>query len=352
MNSQDTFHQSRLDQYSQSGPTGETPHNPLPKLHKNPLLQELGYSQPPCREKKATGTLSDYIEEYLSDCYGLSPGTQNLYATHLNRLLETVGDEPIARVDASILRSFMAGLRRCDGKKYSPSFLDQVYRTLHTFFEWLVKEQVLLTNPLIRVRRVKVPKRKSPRLKLNEVEQLVEGVKTTQHAVRNLALVYLMMESGLRKGEVIGLCVSDLNFEEETVTVLGKDKEEREVPMNRETIEAVKAYLEERPDSTSQQLFLKVNGEPLTPDGLASLMHRLKAQAELPQLHCHLLRHTFANHYIAGGGSLRRLQKALGHNDVSTTAAIYTDPELAELKKEHAEVSPLARVRKKKEELS
>jgi integrase len=93
-----------------------------------------------------------------------------------------------------------------------------------------------------------------------------------------------MMESGLRKGKVIGLRVDNLNFEEETVTVLGKDKEEREVPMNRETIEAVKAYLEERPDSTSQQLFLKVNGEPLTPDGLASLMHRMKAQAELPQL--------------------------------------------------------------------
>ena len=124
--------------------------------------------------------------------------------------------------------------------------------------------------------------------------------------------------------------------------VLGKDKEERDVPLGPASIDALKKYLVMRPDTGEEQLFLTKGGTPLTINGLGILMHRLKKRANVPQLRCHLLRHTFANYYLANGGSLRRLQKILGHNQVTTTAAIYLDPELRELKEEHARVSPLA----------
>jgi hypothetical protein len=71
-------------------------------------------------------------------------------------------------------------------------------------------------------------------------------------------------------------------------------------------------------------------------------MRRLKESAGIPELRCHLLRHTFANMYIAAGGSLRKLQKILGHSSVVTTAKIYTDPAMSELQDEHARVSPMA----------
>jgi site-specific recombinase XerD len=303
-----------------------------------------------CEGTVATEPLSSYIDEYLSDCYGLSPATQKLYQTHLDRLLKTVGDIPITEVDTKVLRKYLSGLRRQDGREYSASYLDQVYRTLHTFFEWLVRERVLMENPITQVRRVKVPKRKSPRLTLEEIDQLIDAVEQCAHAERNLAIVSLMVGSGLRRGEVFGLRVSDIDLENEVVHPFGKDKEEREIPLGVETVEALRAYLGVRPDSTSDQLFLKANGEPLTLNGLVSVIRRLQNLSGLPKLHCHLLRHTFANHYIAGGGSIRKLQKILGHNSVTTTADIYTDPELSELKKEHASVSPLAQLRKRKEE--
>jgi site-specific recombinase XerD len=296
-------------------------------------------------ESSATGLLSHYINEYLSDCYGLSERTQKLYATHLNRLLETVGDLPITEVDAKILRGFMSGLRRRDGRKYSAAYLDQVYRTLHTFFEWLIKERVLAINPLTQVRRVKVPKRKSPRLKLSELERVIEAAGETQHAERNVAMIYLMAGSGLRRGEVLNLRLSELDLENGAVRVFGKDKEEREIPMGEETVEALQAYLHVRPTSNSEKVFLKEDGEPLEEDGIQSMMYRLKVKTGLPRLYCHLLRHTFANHYVAGGGSLRKLQKILGHSNIRTTAEIYTDPELRELQEEHARVSPLAQLR-------
>lgn len=298
----------------------------------------------PSRDQVTT-PLSQCIENYLNDCYGLSPGTRALYATHLKRFLCFAGDKPIGDVRPALLREFLSGLRRKDGRKYSAAYLDQVYRTLHTFFEWLVKERVLAVNPIEQVRRPKVPKRKSPRLSLEEIERLIEAVKKTRHAARNLAIVCLMVDSGLRRGEVLGLRVKDVDLENNVVRVYGKGGKERDVPIGQATAEALRAYLAVRPASASPALFLTAEGEPLEKDGLQSLMYRLKEKANLPQLHCHLLRHTFANHFIGGGGSLRKLQKILGHASIRTTAEIYTDPELQELQEEHARVSPLSRLR-------
>jgi len=289
-------------------------------------------------------SLAECIDAYLSDCYGLSPNTQRLYARQLGRFLEAVGDLPIPQLGSDQVRRFMSGLRRQDGKRYSPAYLDQVYRTLHTFFEWLVRERELDENPMRRVRHVRVPKRKSPRLRLEEIQQMIEAVRTTGQPERNLAVVYLMVGSGLRRGEVAGLRLRDVDLERGVVRVLGKDQEEREVPLSSETVESIKKYLEIRPAVDSDRLFLTKSGGPMTVNALNIFMYRLKARAKLPQLRCHLLRHTFANHYIAAGGSLRKLQKILGHSDVQTTARFYTDPELSELREEHARVNPLAQI--------
>ena len=290
--------------------------------------------------------LSECIESYLGDCYGLSPGTRALYAAHLERFLQSVGDRPIDEVEAAVVRRFMAGLRRSNGRPYSAAYVDQVYRTLHTFFEWLVRERILIANPMAHVRRPRVPKRKSPRLTLDEVKRVIEAAKGTVHAARNLAIVCLMLDSGLRRGEVLTLRVKDVDLENGVVRVFGKGGKERDVPIGSMTAEALRAYLAVRPASASPKLFLTMTGRPLSKSGLQSLMYRLKGKAGLPQLHCHLLRHTFANHFISAGGSLRKLQKILGHASIQTTAAIYTDPELSELQEEHARVSPLSQLRR------
>ncbi|NIV40751.1 MAG: tyrosine-type recombinase/integrase [Anaerolineae bacterium] len=284
--------------------------------------------------------LSACVKKYLDDCYALSTRTQELYTWHLDRLLQTVGDLPVDALTVDVLRSFMAGQRRQDGHPYSPAFLDQVYRTLHTFFEWCVRESLRRTNPLVRVRRPRVPKRKSPRLSLGEIGQLLDAVSDSP---RDLAMILLMLDSGLRKGEVLGLTLGGVDLERGTAKVFGKDREEREVPLGPMTCAALEAYLANRPPAQSQQLFLSKRGNrPLTDDGLGTFMRRLKERAGLERLHCHLLRHTFSNHYIDNGGGLRQLQKILGHSSVETTARLYTDPELGRLQEEHSRVSPLA----------
>jgi len=286
--------------------------------------------------------LSECVSGYLDDCYGLARGTRDLYAYHLERLVRDVGDVEIGGVDGCVVRGFMAGLRRRDGGEYSRHYLAQVYRTLNTFLRWCVREEVIARNPMELVRRPRVPKRKSPRLTMEEIGQLLEAVKGTACPVRNLAMVCLAVDSGLRRKEVLELELRNVDLGLGVVRVLGKGDKDRDVPLGCLTSGALRAYLTVRPASESERVFVSRRGEPLSKNGLQTFMYRLKERAGLPGLRWHLLRHTFANHFIRRGGGLRKLQAILGHSDIRTTAEIYTSPELEELMVAHAEASPLA----------
>jgi len=287
-------------------------------------------------------TLADCVQGYLDDCYALTERTRGLYTYHLERLVADVGgDRLMSEVSTEVVRSYMADMRRKDGGKYSKSYMNQVYRTLNTFFVWCLQEGAVRKNPLEQIRRPKVPKRKSPRLSLEEVAHLLKTVRErTDNPVRNLAMILLMVDSGLRRGEVVGLEVADVDLESGIVRAFGKDMEDRYVPIGKQTCEALRAYLTRRPDTGEKALFVTTEGTALTSDGLGTLIHRLKERSGI-QVYCHLLRHTFANHFIKNGGNLRKLQEILGHASVETTAKIYLSPELPELQDEHEHYSPL-----------
>lgn len=288
--------------------------------------------------------MGEWVRRYLADCYTLAPGTQALYAYHLEAFARAVGAVRVVEVGGDVVRVYLAGLRRRDGRPYSPYYLDQVFRSLNTFFIWVVREEGLEINPMVRVRRPRVPKRKSPRLTLDEVGRLLEAVKRGGNAARDLGMICLAVDSGLRRGEIIGLRLDGVDLEGGTVRVLGKGQKERDIPIGEVTVTALAAWLALRPNVASDHVFVTSGGRPFTKNGIQTLMQRLKKRAGLPHLRWHLLRHTFANHFINGGGPLRMLQKILGHSSIRTTAEIYTDPELPELSAAHHRASPLAQM--------
>ena len=282
-----------------------------------------------------------WVESYKEDCYALSAGTRELYAYHLDAFVAwSPSGILMSEVTPAVLRSYMAGLRRKDGRPYSPHYVDQVYRTLHTFLAWVVREGGVESNPLDHVRRPRVPRTKSPRLTLEEVERLLEAVKSGSNPARDLAMVCLAVDSGLRRGEIIGLELDHVDLGAGVVRVIGKGGKEREVPVGSFSLGALRTYLALRRDAPTKKVFLTRQGRPFTRNGAQTLMYRLKVRAGLPQLRWHLLRHHFGNFFVANGGGLRKLQKILGHASVDTTARIYTDPELGELVQAHARCSP------------
>ena len=131
-------------------------------------------------------------------------------------------------------------------------------------------------------------------------------------AFRNRAILELTYSCGLRSAEVVGLRLSDVDFDQETVHVVGKGGKERVVPLGKRAAHAVAVYLRDvRPGlarGANDALFLSVRGRGLDTSTLRRLMQNP-----------HRLRHAYATHLIEGGADLRTIQELLGHASLSTT---------------------------------
>lgn len=176
-----------------------------------------------------------------------------------------------------------------------------------------------------RVRRPRVPKVLVDRLDDHQVEQALHLIERTKNPERNLALLLLMVYSGLRRGEVIGLRIDDVDLEEGSVVVLGKGRKMRRVPINVATVHALADWLSKRPPVGGELVFVNRDGTPFEKDAVQSLFTRLRRQLGLPRLYPHLLRHTFAAIYLKRVRDFKSLQKILGHARASTTLDIYAD---------------------------
>jgi integrase/recombinase XerC len=284
--------------------------------------------------------LSDTTTEYLNYCYPLAERTKFIYREHLIRLTTYLDDPPLNEITEKRLVEFMAGLRRLDGLPYSANYQSQIWRTLHTFFQFCHQHAYLPCNLMTGVPRPHPDNGPRPRLKIRQVQQLIQAVRQTTLHRRNLAMILLMVGSGLRLNEIIGLEVHDLDFDAKSVWVTStKTHKSREVPIRQEAIDVIKAYLGDR---QSGPLFLSRYGDPITREVVWLLMRRLRQKLKFP-VHAHLLRHTFG-HLYNRKGDLRKLQKIMGHSDVTTTARFYTDPDFEDIQAEYEEVSPLAQL--------
>jgi integrase/recombinase XerD len=168
---------------------------------------------------------------------------------------------------------------------------------------------------------------------------------------RDLTVMLLMLDTGLRAGEVVNLTMDRLALNGDRGTVRipaakAKGKEDRVVPIWSKTVAALKAWLEIRP-SAAETVFVASNGRGLTtdrlkPGGLNQMMHRRAEQAgiEGKERLCHIWRHTFAKRYVLGGGDLATLARLMGHESLETLKK-YLKFRTKELEERHWELSPV-----------
>jgi len=190
--------------------------------------------------------------------------------------------------------------------RWRPATAALRYRSLKPLFAWLVESGHLESSPMASMRTPRIPDRPVPVVADLDLKALLCACEGTAFSdVRDRALLRLMIDTGARLAEVTGIVLADLDLETRVVQVLGKGRRHRTVPFGPKTADALAAYLAIRqlhPMNGLPALWIGARGV-LTTSGVAQVLRRRCAQAEIPQLHPHQLRHTAAHNWLALGGS-------------------------------------------------
>ena len=202
--------------------------------------------------------------------------------------------------------------------------------TLRGLYGYLLREGAISTDPTEFLRTPKQWHNIPKFLNLQEVEKIIQAADPTRPTgLRDRAMMEMLYATGLRVSELCRLGMSDLNADLGVVRTTGKGNKQRLVPVGREAIEAVGAYLRDGRSvllkgRASRYLFVTARGGCLTRQAFWKLLagHGRKAGI-FHGLTPHVLRHSFATHLLEGGADLRSVQVMLGHSDISTTQ-IYT----------------------------
>jgi integrase/recombinase XerC/integrase/recombinase XerD len=170
----------------------------------------------------------------------------------------------------------------------------------------------------------------------------------TATGLRNIVLVLMLTDSGLRLGELCAATVDDVDLERATLKVMGKGQRERTVHLGATVQKLLSRYLRYlRPEPISanvRSLLLTKSGGPFTKDAAKDVFQRAAAVSGVKRLHAHLLRHTFATHYLPNGGDLLTLQRLLGHSTLNMVRR-YSHLATGYVAVQHRQYSPVDRIR-------
>ena len=250
-------------------------------------------------------------EEYTNDLEGLIIFLEN---SGLNR----VGDLGIPQIDRYLAELDHRGLAGSTRKRKTiaiRSFLAFLYREDHIDHD--ISKKIILPFAETFLPRV---------LTQSEYQRLR---KACDGSVRDTAIIELLLQTGIRLSELVGLQTSDVDIsaqedkEESYINVIriagGSGRKGRNLPLNSKARQALQAYIQIRPAGTVETLFVNRSGEPLGERGVQKMVQKYMDIAEIRDASVETLRHTFGAHHAAKGTSIKIIQEMMGHQDHRTT---------------------------------
>jgi len=293
---------------------------------------------------------------YLSIEKNASPHTCRCYRRDLEGFedflkssgmyLTPTGDVEIEKVDRIGIRKYLSFLHR----KNKKSSIARKISALRSFFKYLVREQVIPSNPAKSVSTPKVEKTLPTTLTVDEAFRLMESPQSIfekssegskERGLRDRAILELLYSSGLRVSELVGLNSNQLDLDLGIVRVMGKGRKERIVPVGRKAVESLEAYLEERGMLKGEEpIFVNFLGGRLTARSVGRLIKKYTRHSGIfRKISPHSLRHTFATHLLDAGADIREIQEMLGHSSLSTTQR-YTHVSMGKLMEVYDKAHP------------
>lgn len=270
---------------------------------------------PPVNQRQNSNLINLFIAAKKIE--GCSDSTLKYYSNTLYKMVSTL-QKNICNIQTDDLRLYLSDYQNT--RNTSKITLDNIRRILSSFFAWLEDEDYIIKSPVRRIHKVKTTQLVKETLSDEHLEQLRDQC---SHP-RDLAIIDLLISTGIRVGELVKLNRSDINFAERECIVLGKGDKERPVYFDAKTKIHLQQYLNSRKDS-NPALFVTLNTpwNRLTISGVERFLNKLGNKSQVKHVHPHKFRRTMATMAIEKGMPIEQVQKLLGHAKIDTTLHYY-----------------------------
>jgi integrase/recombinase XerC len=306
--------------------------------------------------------MEQLIEQFLEHLRyerNVSAHTLRNYASDLQQFVDQIAPaDPksgarkfpeLKNVDHLTIREWLAELHSAQKKKAS---IARKLAALRTFFQFLVREGLLESNP---AKLVSTPRQEKKLPKHLSIEEAIKFIETpdinTDLGKRDRAMLELMYATGVRVAELTTLNLGDIDFRNQLIRVTGKRRKQRIVPFGDPAASAIRDYLKVRDkfllsspvsERDDEALFLNYQGTRITTRSVGRMVEKyIKICAGVHRISPHALRHSFATHLLDSGADLRDIQELLGHARLSTTQ-VYTHVSMEKLVEVYDKAHPKA----------
>ena len=284
-------------------------------------------------EKRVSANTIVAYQKDISDCFSFLQSTYQI-------------SDP-QEVKSNYVRSWVVDLMRTH--QMTPRSVNRKISALKTYFKFLLREGSVQKNPMNGVLSPKVGKRLPNVIDKKDIETLLtmfeDASSFEDH--RNRSVLALLYGTGMRRAELLGLEITDIDFEKSRLKVLGKGNKERLIPIGIQLLEILKSYIKVRnitfEDTETTKLIITDRGKSAYPRMIYNIVNQyLSLVSTSDKKSPHILRHSFATHLSDNGAELNSIKTLLGHANLSATQ-IYTHNSVEKLKKVYQQAHPKAK---------
>lgn len=287
------------------------------------------------------------FRDYLGLEKNYSPHTVTAYLKDLDFfqafLKGAFDDDDLIRVNCNQIRAWIVSLSD-DG--VSNTSINRKIASLKSFYKFLLKTKQITTSPLLKHKALKSPKKLQIPFSEKELDLVLNQIVYPEgfEGMRDKLVVDLFYTTGIRRAELIGLKLHNVDLSNGTIKVLGKRNKERIIPILPVVQNQIRIYLDERsrlqPIIDGDSFFLLLKGVKLNDSFVYRLINYYFSNvSEKVKKSPHILRHTFATHLLNHGADINSVKELLGHSSLASTQ-VYTHSSLAELKKIYGSAHP------------
>ena len=267
---------------------------------------------------------------YLRIERSLADNTIQSYLRDINKLADYCNQLKIDEKNVKVndIRNFINHL---NNDQISARSQARIISGIKAFYKYLILEDYIKDDPTLLIENPKICLKLPEVLSVNEIEIIISSIDLSKkHGQRNKAIIETLYSCGLRVTELINLKISNINFKEEYIKVIGKGNKERLTPIGSNALKYIQIYVNEvrihqKINKGHEDIvFLNNRGSKLSRVMIFTLIKNTLEKCGIKKkVSPHTFRHSFATHLIEGGADLRAVQEMLGHESITTTE-IYT----------------------------